>query len=174
MCGLDLYQSQKEYGMWNNMQMGKIQCNTWTSELHELTQSADTSRAYTESAIYKLKKIYTTTSGASTWSPESDTPGTAMLSSSGMMTSKRRTQPAATGRITSVSEYSPVCCKENNHDPLPQKLLSQIKNYRLKSNSQDGFFSLTFNRGYTWQDTLSQRKLCLGNILKKRPEQQRF
>lgn len=88
----------------------------------------------------QTKKIYTTASRPSTWSPQSGTPGTAMLSSSGLMASKRRTQPAATGRITSVSEYSPVCCQEDNQDPLPQKLLSQIKNYRLKSNSQPVFF----------------------------------
>lgn len=63
------------------------------------------------------------------------------------------TQPATTGRTTSVSEYSPTFCQEDNHNPLPHKLLSQIKNYRLKSNSQDIFF----------------HSLSTGAILDKRP-----
>lgn len=52
-----------------------------------------------------------------------------------------------------LSEKSPMFCPGDNHNPLPQKLLPQIKNYMLKSNSQNIFF----------------HSLSTGAILNKRP-----
>lgn len=140
MCGLDLHQSQKEYGTWNNTQVGKIQCDFWNPELHELTQSADS-----KWSLYGFSNLQTK---KSTPQPLQAAHGAYRVAHQGHCraqqqwhgASERRTQPAAPGRITSVSEESPMFCQGDNHNLLPQKLLSQIQSYRLKLNSQDKFF----------------------------------
>lgn len=128
-------------------------------QLHELMQSKWSLHGFSN---LQTKKMYTTASGASTWSLQSGTPGTAMPSSSGI-DGQQEKEPTCSHWQSNISIWKlPRFCQEDNHNPLPQQLLSQIKNYRFKSNSQD-----TFNRGYTTQETLTQRKLCKQHFGKK-------
>lgn len=53
---------------------------------------------------------------------------------------EKETQPATTGRLSLLFEHSHIFCPKDNHNPLSHELQSQIKNYRVKMNSQDAFF----------------------------------
>lgn len=80
---------------------------------------------------------------------------------------EKETQPATTGRLTLLFEYPHVFCPKDNHNPLSQELLSQIKSYRVKMDSQDTFFHSLSTGAVLDNRILNQRKLHLNKTLKK-------
>lgn len=88
-------------------------------------------RAYRDSAIYKLKK--------SAPQPLEAAHGAQRVAQQGLPCSVTVAWWPAGGRpkLQPLAEHLCLKSQGDNHNPLPQKLLSQIQNYRLKSNSQD-------------------------------------